>query len=289
VNTGALIEQSLARILRSVSGDGGPPRLAAAMQHAVFPGGARFRPRLCLAVAQACDAAESPATQAAACAIELLHCASLAHDDLPCFDDAGTRRGLPSVHRAYGEPLAVLAGDALIVLAFQAVTLEQHIPAEQRLQLLALLGAASGMPHGIAAGQAWECEADVALAAYQRAKTGALFAAATAAGALVGGEDSVRWRIVGEYIGEAYQVADDIGDVAALPMNLGKPSGRDAALGRPNAVGRLGMSAAQRRLRELIDASVESVPDCPGAAELRQRILAATHQLLASRLARPAA
>jgi len=289
VNTGALIEQSLARILRSVSGDGGPPRLAAAMQHAVFPGGARFRPRLCLAVAQACDAAESPAAQVAACAIELLHCASLAHDDLPCFDDAGTRRGLPSVHRAYGEPLAVLAGDALIVLAFQAVTLEQRIPAELRLQLLALLGAASGMPHGIAAGQAWECEADVALAAYQRAKTGALFAAATAAGALVGGEDPVRWRIVGEYIGEAYQVADDIGDVAALPMNLGKPSGRDAALGRPNAVGRLGMSAAQRRLRELIDASVESVPDCPGAEELRQRILAATQQLFASRLARPAA
>jgi len=289
VNTGALIEQFLARILRSVSGDGGPPRLAAAMHHAVFPGGARFRPRLCLAVAQACGAAESPAAQAAAGAIELLHCASLVHDDLPCFDDAGTRRGLPSVHRAHGEPLAVLAGDALIVLAFQTVTLEQRIAAEQRLQLLALLGAATGMPHGIAAGQAWECEADVALAAYQRAKTGALFAAATAAGALVGGEDPVRWRIVGEYIGEAYQVADDIGDVVALPADLGKPAGRDAALGRPNAVGRLGMGAAQRRLRELIEASMASVPECPGAVELRQRIFAATQQLFASRLARPAA
>ena len=99
----------------------GPPLLAAAMRHAVFPGGARIRPQLCLAVARACGDAHPALADAAAAAIELLHCASLVHDDLPCFDDAATRRGQPSVHAAYGERLAVLAGDALIVLAFQTL------------------------------------------------------------------------------------------------------------------------------------------------------------------------
>ena len=94
---------------------------AAAMRHAVFPRGARIRPRLCLAVAAACGEDAPGVTDAAAAAIELLHCASLVHDDLPCFDDADTRRGRPRVHRAFGEPLAVLAGDALIVLAFQTL------------------------------------------------------------------------------------------------------------------------------------------------------------------------
>src|SRR5262249_58610889 len=98
-----------------------PRRLSAAMRGAVFPKGARVRPRLCHAVASACGDDEPRATEAAGAAIELLHCASLVHDDLPCFDDAALRRGRPSVHAAFGEPLAVLAGDALIVLAFQAM------------------------------------------------------------------------------------------------------------------------------------------------------------------------
>lgn len=289
MNTGALIEQFLSRTLRAVAGQGGPPRLAAAVHHAVFPGGARFRPRLCLAVARACGADESPAALAAAGAIELLHCASLVHDDLPCFDDASTRRGLPSVHRAYGERLAVLAGDALIVLAYQAVAQERRVAAEQRVELVSLLAEAAGMPHGIAAGQAWECETSVVLADYQRAKTGALFAAATAAGAIAAGADPVPWRRVGEYIGEAYQVADDIGDVAGASEGLGKPTGRDAALGRPNAVGLLGMGAAQQHLHSLVEAAIAAVPACAGAAELRTRFFVATEQLLASRLARSAA
>src|SRR5215475_13888796 len=98
-----------------------PPRLAAAMRHAVFPGGARIRPRLCLAVAHACGDDEPAVAYRAAASIELIHCASLVHDDLPCFDDADIRRGRPSVHKAFGERLAVLAGDGLIVLAFEAL------------------------------------------------------------------------------------------------------------------------------------------------------------------------
>jgi geranylgeranyl diphosphate synthase type II len=288
VNSASLIERFLARTLRA-AGEGGPPRLAAAVRHAVFPGGARIRPRLCLAVARACGAEFAPAAMVSAGAIEMLHCASLAHDDLPCFDDAHTRRGRPSVHRAYGEDLAVLAGDALIVLSFQAVTREGRIPADQRLQLLELLATAAGMPHGIAAGQAWECESQVALADYQQAKTGALFAAATTAGAIAAGVDPLPWRAVGKHIGEAYQVADDIDDVAANAQQLGKPTGRDAALGRPNAVAQLGMESAQVRLQRLVDASIDAIPACPGAAELRTQFLQATQYLFASRLARPAA
>ena len=289
MNTGALIEQYIARTLGGVAGGGGPPRLAEAMHHAVFPGGARFRPRLCLSVARACGAGQAPGAMASAVAIEMLHCASLVHDDLPCFDNADLRRGVPSVHRAFGERLAVLAGDALIVLAFRAVAQERAAGAGQRLELINLLTTASGMPGGIAAGQAWECEPRVGLSDYQRAKTGALFAAATAAGAIAAGVDPKPWAQVGECIGEAYQVADDIGDVAGSSDVLGKPTGRDAALGRPNIVSELGLDAAQNRFQELIDAATSRVPACPGASELRAAILNVTRQLLLGRRARSAA
>jgi len=210
------------------------------MRHAVFPRGARIRPRLCLAVAMACGDTRPSSSTAAAAAIELLHCASLVHDDLPCFDDADTRRGLPSVHRAFGESLAVLTGDALIVLAFQ--TLARISPAPRNLgNLLLCISAGVGTPGGIVAGQAWECEAIVDVSRYHRLKTGALFAAATMAGAAAADAGSAPWRALGEKIGEAFQVADDIRDVTATAAELGKPSGRDAALSRPSAVHELGL------------------------------------------------
>jgi geranylgeranyl diphosphate synthase type II len=193
------------------------------------------------------------------------------------------------VHRAYGEQLAVLAGDALIVLAFQVLAAESGCDPQRRLALLATLAGAVGMPNGIVAGQAWECEHGVALSAYQRAKTGALFAAATAAGAQAAGADPGPWRAVGDYIGEAYQVADDIGDATGNADEMGKPIGRDAQLGRPNAVGSLGLGAANARLQELVAASVAAVPACPGAERLRTSILAVTRQLTSSARARPAA
>lgn len=185
----ARIEQALASAVGHCEGTDAPQGLAAAIRHAVFPAGARVRPRLCLAVAAACGDDEPALSSAAAASIELLHCASLVHDDLPCFDAAETRRGLPTVHCAYGERLAVLAGDAMIVLAFE--TLSRACPAvPTRLPgLLLTVGRAVGAPSGIAAGQAWECEAAVDLALYHRAKTGALFVAAAEAGALAAGGD----------------------------------------------------------------------------------------------------
>ena len=274
------IEQSLAAALAIGEQEGCPLKLAGAIRHAVFPGGARIRPQLCLAVAQACGDDDPGLSEAAAVSIELLHCASLVHDDLPCFDDAATRRGRASVHFAFGESLAVLAGDALIVLAFQALS-EGAVRSPQRLApLLVTIARGVGMPSGIVAGQAWECEPRVSLAQYQRAKTGALFVAATMAGAQACGVEPEPWRALGDCLGEAYQVADDIRDVAADPDLLGKPMGRDAALCRPSAAGQLGLDGAVRLFDALVERAIAAIPPCPGAAQLRALVRAEAERLV---------
>lgn len=263
-----LIEQALTSALAKVATQSCPPRLAEAVHYAVFPGGARIRPRLCLAVAAACGAADLAPAAAAAASIELMHCASLVHDDLPCFDDSPLRRGLPSVHRAFGEPLAVLAGDALIVLAFENLARALSDTPELLGPLVLTIGRAVGMPVGIVAGQAWECEPTVSVADYHRAKTGSLFASATEAGARAVGADGEAWRVVGDRIGEAYQVADDLRDVAASVQEVGKPVGRDALLNRPSAAGELGVQGAVDLLRGLIQGAIDAIPPCPGSAQL---------------------
>ena len=289
---------AVSRIERSLHGAvgladiaGAPPRLADAMRHAVFPRGGRIRPRLTLAVAAACAEDDPALTDAAGAAIELMHCASLVHDDLPCFDDAATRRGRPSVHAAFGQPLAVLTGDALIVLAFQVLARSGAAQPSRLAALIGVLGRAAGVPSGIVAGQAWECEDEIDLAQYQRAKTGALFAAATVAGAAAAGAfaEAEGWRRLGARLGEAYQVADDILDVAADADAVGKPVGQDAAHGRPSAVARLGLDGARRHLRGLADEAAESIPPCPGEAELRQLIRGETRRLMPAEMAAAAA
>ncbi len=282
------IEQSLAAAVASCEASGSPPRLAAAIRYAVFPGGARVRPRLCIAVAAACGEPQSELADAAGASIELLHCASLVHDDLPCFDDAATRRSRPSVHRAFDERLAVLAGDALIVLAFQHLARNCAVPERLGAAIVAL-GRAAGAPTGIVAGQGWECESSVPRSEYQRAKTGALFVAATMTGAIAAGADAAPWRALGDLLGEAYQVADDIRDVLGTTEELGKPSGRDAALGRPSIVAELGAAGAVRRFDQMVQELLESIPACPGAGMLRSLMLLEVRRLLPDNLARRAA
>jgi geranylgeranyl diphosphate synthase type II len=295
VDSKSRIEQSLARAIRHTqagpdgTGPAGPALLSQAIRSAVFPGGARIRPRLCLAVAGACADDKPELALAAAASIELLHCASLVHDDLPCFDDAPTRRGKPSIHKAYGERIAVLTGDAIIVLAFQVLARAAAAAPARLGNLVMIISRAVGAPPGIAAGQAWECEAHIELAPYQRAKTGALFAAATAAGACAAGYDGSAWYLLGERIGEAYQIADDIRDVVSNEQELGKPTGRDQALGRPNAVHQLGVASAVARLEDLVRSAIDAMPDCPGAEGLKAHILAEASRLLPRQLARPAA
>jgi geranylgeranyl diphosphate synthase, type II len=276
----ARIESALEAALREADGPGCPPRLLAALRHAVFPGGARIRPQLVLAVSAACGHDDPPLADAMAVAVELLHCASLVHDDLPCFDDAPLRRGQASVHSAYGERLAVLAGDALIVMAFEALARAGAASPARLAPLLRALASGVGMPGGIVAGQGWECEPRVALLQYQQLKTGALFAAATMGGALAAGSDAEPWRALGERLGEAYQVADDIRDVAAEPEWLGKPIGQDVALGRPSVARERGMGAALTLFERLVQQAVDAVPACRGAAMLRALVRAESERLV---------
>jgi len=288
MQTSERIEKALQRAVAHAQGAGAPSLLAAAMGYAVFPAGHRIRPQLCLAVAQACGDGDPAAADAAAASIELLHCASLVHDDLPCFDDAGLRRGKASVHVEFGSPIAVLTGDALIVLAFEALAGAARDPSRMSI-LLSTIAQSVGSPNGIVAGQAWECEAAAPLADYQRAKTGALFVAATVAGAAAAGVAAQPWRTLGEKLGEAYQVADDLRDILCDAAELGKPIGQDAARLRPNAAAQLGVVGAKNRLEDLVRGAIDSIPSCPGAVELRERIKAQTALFFPKQLASRAA
>jgi geranylgeranyl diphosphate synthase type II len=257
-----------------------PPRLIQAMRHAVFPGGARIRPQLCLAVAKACGEDDPELTDAAAVAIELLHCASLVHDDMPCFDDADMRRGQITVHKQFGEPLALLTGDALIVKAYQVLAHSGRQHPMRTVQLLSIISDGVGAPNGIVAGQAWECESRVELSQYQRAKTGALFVAATCAGALAAGVDAEPWHKLGDTLGEAYQVADDIRDVMFHADQLGKPAGQDAHHGRPSAAADLGLVGALDYFNRLMQTAADSVPMCESREAMRKLVLSESERLV---------
>lgn len=270
MNFDAQINISLRQALGLDAEDTCPPKLKQALEHAVFPGGAHVRPKLCFAVAHACNPeADLSDSLAAATALELLHCASLVHDDLPCFDDAGLRRGKPSVHVAFGENLAVLTGDALIVLAFE--TLAKHAKTYFR-ELTLVMSEATAPPNGIAAGQAWESEPEIDLQAYHNSKTAALFIAAARAGAVSVGASDLAWRALGEHLGMAYQIADDLRDAVLTLAELGKPSNQDERNCRPSAVEEYGINGAYSRLRDSIEAAVASVPLCAGSESLRQLI-----------------
>jgi geranylgeranyl diphosphate synthase type II len=268
------IERALENAVSVAAQSGCPPRLEGAVRHAVFPGGARIRPLLCLAVAAACKDRNPALTDAAAAAIELLHCASLVHDDLPCFDDADTRRGRPSVHSAFGEPTAVLVGDALIVLSFETLANALQKAPAKLPGLLAILTRSVGISGGLIAGQAWESELSVPLKTYQAAKTGSLFVAATKAGAACAGWEAAEWEQFGARLGEAFQVADDLRDVFATEAEIGKPVGQDAALGRPNAIAQLGRSGAIRHFEGLVASALKAIPRCPGADDLSDLVRA---------------
>jgi len=268
-----------------------PPMLASALDYAVFPGGARVRPQLCLAVALANNSSDRPLAAAAATAVEFLHCASLVHDDLPCFDDATQRRGKPSVHAKFGERIAVLTGDALIVAAFQTIAVHAiHSVRTERVPLvLSIVARGVGAPHGIAAGQAWECEPSVDVSRYHRAKTGALFIAATCAGAAAAGMDPGPWVNLGAAIGEAYQVADDIKDVIGEPDAIGKPVGIDARLARPSAVAELGLEGAVNRLKGCLEEGLDSIPNCAGKEMLQLLVRSQAKRFIPESLEKTAA
>jgi geranylgeranyl diphosphate synthase type II len=273
-------EEALKSHFQTAAGMGAPPRLQAAMQHAVFSGGARIRPQLCMAVATACGDDAPELTNAAAVALELMHCASLVHDDMPAFDNADVRRGRPTVHKAFSEPLALLSGDGLIVMAYQVLLQAGRQHPERLIMLMDNLSRGVGLPAGIVAGQAWECETAADLAQYQRSKTGALFVSATCAGAIASGRACEPWAPLGAFLGEAYQVADDIRDVLGDIASLGKPVGQDTLNDRPSSAQAMGLEGAIAHFDALIKQAGDAIPDCTHRDMLGQLVLLESERLV---------
>ena len=251
----SFVEEWLQRVL---PGQETPPtRLHNAMKWAVIPGGARARPLLCRLVADVYGGGDDELVGRMAAAVELVHCASLVQDDLPCFDDAATRRGRPACHKEYGDATAILVGDALLTLAFETLANASPRRASEAFRLIGLLTNATGSSNGVIGGQALELEpAEVDLGMYHRQKTAALFRAAAAGGAICCGEEAEvsRWARIGELVGVALQLRDDLEDVSSGEDRTGKTTGRDLVLGRPNAALHEGLDPTRSRCTALVEA-----------------------------------
>jgi len=256
-----------------------PPQLMQAMRHGVLNGGKRLRPFLVIQSAALFGISQSQAMQTA-CALECLHCYSLIHDDLPAMDDDDLRRGQPTVHKAFDEATAILAGDALLTLAFDMVADEAaHSNPTVRIKLVQSLSRAAGIG-GMIGGQMLDIEAEkfppdeAGIRLLQSMKTGALIRFACQAGALLGeaeNNDLEKLTRFGEIIGLAFQLVDDLLDVTSTTEEMGKATGKDAASGKGTLVSMLGQEKVRSILEELSDEADTILKDFgQKAATLRQ-------------------
>ncbi|MFA5123177.1 polyprenyl synthetase family protein [Zavarzinia sp.] len=258
------IERTLERLLPPPVGP--EARLAEAMRYATLGGGKRLRPFLTLETAGIFDVKRGCALRAAA-AVECVHCYSLVHDDLPAMDDDDLRRGKPTVHKAFDEATAVLAGDALLTYAFEILSgSETHDDPRVRLELVAILAQASG-PHGMVGGQMADLAAEAAGEDYdlgqvtrmQKMKTGALIQAAAEAGAVLGRaspEARAALRAYAHDVGLAFQIADDLLDVEGRIEETGKAVAKDADRGKATFVSIVGVERARAQSARLIDQAI---------------------------------
>jgi geranylgeranyl diphosphate synthase, type II len=246
----------------------GPLPLRNAMRYAVFPGGGRIRPELVFSIVKANLGSIDKLTMGAAMAVELIHCASLVHDDLPCFDDAAFRRNKPTIHRVFGESTAVLVGDALIGMAFNVIAENGEERPALTSDLIRILAKALGPSEGLIAGQAFEKDLNATVAQVHAGKTGALFEASTMFGALAAGAKPEPWRIVGQKIGQAYQVADDLMDAYGSAAEAGKPVAQDARHQRPNAARQVDLYTAKSTLDQLVHEAISALPLCAGRQDI---------------------
>ncbi len=236
-----------------------PAGLADAMRHACLSGGKRLRPFLSVATGRLFGA-DDAATLRAGTAVELIHGYSLVHDDLPAMDDAALRRGRPTVHKLFGDANAILAGDALQALAFEALGRDDWpAAADQRAELVLGLARAAG-PAGMCGGQTLDLEAEhqpldePGIVRLQALKTGALIAFSADAGCILGRASPAQRRAVRAYaeaLGLAFQIRDDLLDDEGDTAAIGKDAGRDAAAGKATFVSLLGREGAEARLRDL--------------------------------------
>lgn len=229
-----MVDAALQKLLPGASVP--PSSIHEAMRYSVFAGGKRIRPIFCIETARIFSPDVSPALYPA-CAIEFIHTYSLIHDDLPALDNDDLRRGKPTCHKKFGEAIAILAGDALLTLAFETIA-AAPVDAQRRVEMVSEISSAAGTVNGMVGGQVADIEAEgkpVApelLEYIHRSKTAALLRASITAGAICAGaapEDVARLRRFGESIGWAFQVTDDILDVEESSAALGKTAGKDVA------------------------------------------------------------
>ncbi|MGE0409395.1 MAG: polyprenyl synthetase family protein, partial [Amphiplicatus sp.] len=255
--TAGLVEKALDGFLPT--GPGPLGRVAAAMRHGALDGGKRLRPFLLIAAADMFGAPRARSVRAGS-AVEMIHCYSLIHDDLPAMDDSDLRRGRPSVHKAFDEATAILAGDALLTQAFEILAeTETHPKAEIRARLVLELARASGKA-GMVGGQMIDIYAEQkkfdlsGIEELQRLKTGALIRVSAIGGGIIGeaGEDDVAaLAAYAEDLGLAFQIVDDLLDAFGDAEALGKPVGQDADMDKATFVKLLGAGAARDKAKEL--------------------------------------
>jgi len=287
--TAAAIEALLEALLQDRPETGEihrPTRLLAAMRHGALAGGKRLRPFLVTETAKLFGVPVEQALRAGA-AVELAHCYSLVHDDLPAMDDDDTRRGRPTVHKAFDEATAILAGDGLLTLAFDVIADQRtHPDGETRAAIILQLARSLGLG-GMVGGQMLDLTAEgrfsgddtpdrlgeAEIRRMQAMKTGALLAGSVLIGARLGQADATRMLALERYgkaLGAAFQAADDILDVEASPEQMGKATAKDDAKGKATLVAALGLSAAKGERDRLSDEAIAALAEFgPEAAMLR--------------------
>jgi len=261
-------------------GEGPDSRLSEAMRYATLGGGKRLRPFLVLAAGGLFGGVEGRLVRAGA-AIELIHSYSLVHDDLPAMDDDDLRRGRPTCHIAFDEATAILAGDALLTLAFEVLAdAATHPDPAIRIELVRLTSIAAGA-RGMVGGQMIDLLAehnqparDVVIR-MERMKTGAMIALACECGAVLGqapGAGRAALRAYGEDLGLAFQIADDLLDAEGAEADVGKKVGKDLAAGKANAVAALGIAGAREEAARLARSAIERLAGFGGQAEILRRV-----------------
>ena len=272
------INKTIARLLPET--DLPENHLYDAMRHGTLSGGKRLRPFLVIHSASLFNVDPARARRVAA-ALEFIHCYSLIHDDLPSMDDAALRRGKPTVHIQYDEATAILAGDALLTLAFEILSEnETHEDPRVRCELIKTLARASG-GHGMVGGQMLDLLAEKeefdlgTISRLQRMKTGKLMAFACEAGAIVGKAGGPQKRALCNYahdLGLAFQVTDDILDVEADPQDTGKDTGKDADAGKATFVSAMGKEQAKERADMLVHQAIGHLKIFEGRAEMLKEL-----------------
>jgi geranylgeranyl diphosphate synthase type II len=261
----ALADAALERLLPAATER--PSSIHQAMRHSVFAGGKRLRPILCMEAGRMIHGSLPPGIEEVGAALEMLHTYSLIHDDLPALDNDDLRRGRPTCHKAFGEAIAILAGDALQTRAY-LVLANLKCPAEARVRIIAQIAASTGTIDGMIGGQVVDLEAehkkpDIETLEYiHRAKTAALLTASVVSGGIYAGADEAAvnsLRVFGQSIGLAFQIVDDVLDITQTSEQLGKTAGKDMAAEKATYPSLFGVEKSLEKAESLVDSALRSL------------------------------